>query len=283
MASRHPDGTIEVYGSGLLSYHVFCDSKHIPERQRALASPPLIAAYLFTLAGVYAGGTVSNYMSSIRAWHVLPGVAWNMNDDKIKGLLKAADLHPHFNLANALDASCWSCLTTLFYSTSRGGKFTTKNLKSFDPTTNITCSAVTVATDRNSLRQTNFKLPRTKSSLHGEDVYWARQHGPTDPEAALANHFMIKDPPPDAFTTCLTAAFKAAKLDWLQVHGIHIGSTLEYLLRGIPLEVMKSKEHWASDSFSLYLRNHAEIMAPYMQADPQLHQDVLRIVMPRVR
>ncbi|KAJ7448956.1 hypothetical protein FB451DRAFT_960544, partial [Mycena latifolia] len=125
--------------------------------------------------------------------------------------------------------------------------------------------------------------------------------GPTDPEAALANHFTVNDPPRDgalfayrhknthrvltksAFTTRLTAAFKAANLDWRQVHGIRIGSTLEYLLRGIPLEVMKIKGRWASDSFSLYLRNHAEIMTPCMQADPQLHQDVLCIIMPRVR
>ncbi|KAJ6568002.1 hypothetical protein DFH09DRAFT_1278123 [Mycena vulgaris] len=215
--------------------------------------------------------------------------------------LDGKSLRPHFNLANALDASCLSGPTTLFYFTSRGGEFTTKILKSFDPTINITRSTVTVATDRNGLRQTNIKLPRTKSSLHGEDVYWARQHGPTEAEAALANYFVINDPPRDgalfayrykngnrvltklAITTRLTAALKAAKLDWLRAHGIRIESTLEYLLRGILLDVMKSKGRWASDSFSLYLRNHADIMAPYMQADPQLHRDVLRIIIPRVR
>ncbi|KAJ6619337.1 hypothetical protein B0H10DRAFT_2368588, partial [Mycena sp. CBHHK59/15] len=262
------------------------------------------------------------YPIGVRAWHLLHGVEWNMNEGEYAALLKATDvltpssskrksrppytmeimvkLHPHFDHSLPLDVSCWSCLTTLFWSTSCGGEFTVKTLKSFDPAINIARSAGTVAVDRNGLQQTNFKLPRTKSALHGESVYWAQQHGLSDPEAALANHFSINNPPLDtalftyryknshhvltksAFTTRLSAAFKAADLDWCQIHGIRIGSTLEYLLRGIPLEVMKCKGRWASDAFSLYLRNHAKIMVPYMQADPQLHQNVLRIIVPRV-
>ncbi|KAJ7025791.1 hypothetical protein C8F04DRAFT_904013, partial [Mycena alexandri] len=68
-----------------------------------------------------------------------------------------------------------------------------------------------------------------------------------------------------------TEAFKAVKIEFIHVHGIHIGSTLKYLLQGIPLDVMKAQGRWASDIFSIYLRRHAEIMAPYMQANPQLH------------
>ncbi|KAJ7939681.1 hypothetical protein B0H13DRAFT_2300375 [Mycena leptocephala] len=189
-------------------------------------------------------------MSGVKAWHTLHGIPWNMNATEMKILLKAADtltppsskrkprppytveimvkLRPHFDLSLPFDASCWSCLTTLFWSTSRAGEFTVKNLQSFNPTLNITRSAVSVIADRN-------------------------------------------------------AAFKAVNLDWHQVHGMRIGSTLEYLLRGIPLEVMKSKGCCASDASTLYLRNHAEIMAPYMQADPALHRDVLRIIIPRIR
>ncbi|TEB31909.1 hypothetical protein FA13DRAFT_1628746, partial [Coprinellus micaceus] len=49
-------------------------------------------------------------------------------------------------------------------------------------------------------------------------------------------------------------------------HGIRIGPTLEYLLRGVPFDVMKVKGWWASDTFQTYLRKHAQILAPYMQA-----------------
>jgi hypothetical protein len=49
-----------------------------------------------------------------------------------------------------------------------------KDFADLDPAINIARSAVTVAEDRNGLQQTNFKLPRTKSSLHGDSVYWAQ-------------------------------------------------------------------------------------------------------------
>ncbi|KAJ6590322.1 hypothetical protein B0H10DRAFT_1830858, partial [Mycena sp. CBHHK59/15] len=79
----------------------------------------------------------------------------------------------------------------------------------------------------------------------------------------------------------LKRAFKDAGIDLLMIHSIHIGSTVEYLLPGVPIDVMKVKGCWASDSFKCYLHKHTEIMAPYIQAQPELHQDVLHIMMPR--
>lgn len=323
LSSAWADGTVETYGSSLLSWHVFCDSKTVPEQHRAPALPTLIAIYISTLAGFLSGGTISNYISGIRAWHILHGVEWRMNTAELEALLRAADrltpasskrqarmpytveillsLRPFFDLSNPFDAAVWSCLTTLFWSTSRGGEFTVKNLTAFDPVIHVKPSNVSEVTDRNGLRQTNFSLPRTKSAPHGEDVYWAKQNGLADPASAFANHLAINNPPANgalfsyihgsahrpltktAFKKRLSDAFKAANIEFIHVHGIRIGSTLEYLLRGIPLDVMKAKGRWASDAFSTYLRRHAEIMAPYMQANPELHADVLRIIMPRVR
>jgi hypothetical protein len=315
------DGTIETYGSGLLSFHVYCDSKVIPEAQRAPASPTLVAGYLSALAGFLSGGTLANYVAGVRAWHIIHGVLWTTNKAELDALLKAADvltpssskrkprqpytpeilcrLRPHFNLDNSLDSSCWSCLTTLFYTTSRGGEFTVKNLTAFDPTVHVKRSNISDIMDRNGLKLKDFFLPWTKSAAHGEHVHFAKQNGLSDPESALENHFRVNNPPPDialfayrygsthrpltrsAFDRRLKEAFKNAGLDPLQIHGIRIGSTVEYLLRGVPIDVMKIKGRWASDSFERYLRKHAEIMAPYMQAQPELHEGVLRIMMPR--
>ncbi|PBK98979.1 hypothetical protein ARMGADRAFT_1059293 [Armillaria gallica] len=69
----------------------------------------------------------------------------------------------------------------------------------------------------------------------------------------------------------------------LQGHGIRIGSTLEYLLRGIPFDVVKMIGRWKSDAFILYLRKHAQILAPYMQAVPAIHEQFIRYTMPRIR
>ena len=77
-------------------------------------------------------------------------------------------------------------------------------------------------------------------------------------------------------------AATAAGLEPLQGHGIRIGSTLEYLLRGVPFDVMKTKGRWAGDSFQLYLRKHAVVVAPYIQATP-IHENFIRYTMPPVR
>ena len=46
---------------------------------------------------------------------------------------------------------------------------------------------------------------------------------------------------------------------------------------------MKAKGRWADDSFQLYLRKHAVIIAPYIQAEPAVHEAVIRYAMPPVR
>ena len=118
---------------------------------------------------------------------------------------------------------------------------------------------------------TIFHLPRTKTSVEGEEVSWAPQDGVTDPEAAFNQHLETNAPPQNGplfaykhkdrhkplMKTCFLqivakAAWEAGK-DPLQGHGIRVGVTLEYLLRGIPFDVMMTKGRWASDSFQTYL------------------------------
>uniref|UniRef100_A0A0W0FHW3 Tyr recombinase domain-containing protein n=1 Tax=Moniliophthora roreri TaxID=221103 RepID=A0A0W0FHW3_MONRR len=96
----------------------------------------------------------------------------------------------------------------------------------------------------------------------------------TQPLAAIFSHTKV-------FLQRLADAAKAKGLEPLQGHGIRIGATLEYLLRGVPFDVVKSTFRWKSDAFLTYLRKHAEIMAPYMQ--PQLHQEFIQYIMPPVQ
>ncbi|KAH7907931.1 hypothetical protein BJ138DRAFT_1069615 [Hygrophoropsis aurantiaca] len=317
------ESTKESYGSGLLVYHVFCDAKSIPEAQRAPAPADLISAFIAYLAGSYAGRTISNYVHGIRAWHILHGMQWALNDNEIDALLKAAEnlappsskrkkrrpytiafitsLLEHLDPNIPLDASVASCLTTTFYCAARVGEFTIPKLDAFNPTIHVKPSDVRAEHDRNDLQMTVFHLPRTKTTHEGEDVSWAKQHGPTDPETLWNNHKTVNNPPPEGalfsyrhknghrpltkqkFLARLTQAARAASLDPLQGHGIRIGATLEYLLRGIPFDVVKSKGRWASDAFQLYLRKHAQIMAPYMQATPAVHDQFIRYTMPSGR
>jgi hypothetical protein len=317
------DSTLESYGSGLLVYHVFCDTKFIPETQRAPASAILISSFLAMIAGSYAGKTIANYLYGVRAWHILHGVPWVLNEPEIDALLKAATnvapssskqkqrlpftvnfmatIRDHLDLDVPLDAAVYSCLTTTFYTAAKTGEFTVRTLTSFDPALHVKPSDMRKQQDRNGLEVTTFHLPYTKSSANGEDVFYARQDGITDPEEAWLKHNMTNQPLRDGplfayrhrdghkaltktkLISRLAIAAKSAGLDPLQGHGIRIGATLEYLLRGVPFDVMKVIGRWASDAFVLYLRKHAQIMAPYLQAMSQVHDAFIRYTMPPVR
>jgi hypothetical protein len=213
---------------------------------------------------------------------------------KLKGQLK---------LDEPLDAAVFACLTTCFYAMGRVGEFTVPRLSAFDPNVHVTRANLRWDRDRNGLPFTELFIPRTKAAPQGEKVQWSRQNGPTDPEDALTNHFHVNNPAPSAhlfsyrskkaikpltkakFIERLAQAARAAGEDPMQGHGIRIGSTLEYLLRNLPFEVVKTMGRWASRAFTLYLRKHAQVLAPYLQAQPELHQEFTRstIELPDVR
>ncbi|KDQ49030.1 hypothetical protein JAAARDRAFT_144039 [Jaapia argillacea MUCL 33604] len=212
-----------------------------------------------------------------------------------------SSLQDHLALDNPLDAAVYACLTTTFYAAARVGEFMVRQLDTFNPAIHVKPSDKRQEQDRNGLMTTTFHLPQMKSSLDGKDVYWARQDGPTDPEAAWIQHQEVNQPLADGhlfayrfkdgyrpltkakFLERLRTAAREASLEPLQGHGICIGPTLEYLLRGLPFDVVKAKGRWASDVFMLYLQKHAQIMAPYMQSTPLLHEAFVRYTMPPVR
>ncbi|KIK78724.1 hypothetical protein PAXRUDRAFT_163214, partial [Paxillus rubicundulus Ve08.2h10] len=316
------ESTKESYGSGLLVFHVFCDTKSIPDSDHAPTSSELISFFISSLAGQYSGGTVTNYLQGVRTWHIMHRLRWSHNDTEIKALLKAAItlaptsskrkprepytvdilglMHDNLNLADPADVAILACLTTTFWCTAWVGEFTVPCLDAFDPSLHVKPSNVTHEKDHQGVMVTNFHLPRMKSALLGEDVSWAQQHSPLDPQVALQNHFNVNNPPTDGhlfaykhkgghrpltkskFTTSLSSAAKRAGIKPLQGHGVRIGSTLEYLLCNIPFDVIKIKGRWASDAFLVYLRRHAQILAPYIQASPPLHKGFLRYTMPPI-
>ncbi|KAJ7336107.1 hypothetical protein DFH08DRAFT_706516, partial [Mycena albidolilacea] len=199
------------------------------------------------------------------------------------------------------NVSVYSCLTTTFWAVGRVGGFTVKTLTAFDPMKHIKSVDVADTVDRNGLEMTEFNLPVTKSAPEGEKASWAKQDSVADPKTALNNHLTVNSPPADGllfaykdgkkhrpltknkFLQVLAAAIKQAGHEPMQGHGIQIGATLNYLLRGVPFDVMKIKGHWASNTFELYLTKYAQILAPYMQANPVIHNNFVRYTMPRVR
>ncbi|KAF8172748.1 hypothetical protein BJ912DRAFT_837913, partial [Pholiota molesta] len=322
LAEGYAEGTKESYGSGLLAWHVWCDSKQIPEDQRAPATQLLLSAFISAMAGAFSGKTIRNYVYGIRAWHVVHRLNWCPSDDELDLMLKAADrltpatskrkkrlpytiqfilnLHAQMKADDPFDIAVFACLVCLFYSASRVGEFVVKRLNAFDESVHVSRKCLRRnQSDRSGKKVTVLFIPRTKSAPQGEDVYWSAQTGLTDPEAAIDRHLDINQPPENghlfayrwkrghrpltksAFVKRLAALARLAGHDPLQGHGIRIGATLEYLLRGVPFDVMKVLGRWQSDTFTLYLRKHALILAPYIQAQaPQAYDEFIRLAMP---
>ncbi|KAH8074944.1 hypothetical protein BXZ70DRAFT_911531 [Cristinia sonorae] len=137
MAHAWADSTQETYGSGLLAFHTFCDIKGIPEANRTPVDTDLMASFVSTLAGTYAGSTIRNYFAGVRAWHILHRIPWSLDKPTMDAILKAGDVtaprsskkKPHkpvlvatliaikqgLDLNNPRHAAVWACATCLFY------------------------------------------------------------------------------------------------------------------------------------------------------------------------
>jgi hypothetical protein len=90
------------------------------------------------------------------------------------------------DMTNPLDAEVYACLTTCFYATARLGEFTVERLSDqFNPERSITPKHLSRVQDRDGNWVTNLRIPRTKVSDDGQDVFWAKQNDETDPESAL--------------------------------------------------------------------------------------------------
>jgi hypothetical protein len=170
-----------------------------------------------------------------------------------------ATIHAHINHDDPLDTAIFTCITTSFYSITRLGEFTVPSIKAFNSVKHITHENVSETKDCNGLTVKKFHIPCTKTSpIEGEDAFWAAQIGPSDPQAVLENHFCINMAERNAHLFAwkhpkglrplskpelmkrLAAIFRITNLPEFKGHSIRIGGMLEYLLRGIHFDVVKS-------------------------------------------
>ncbi|KIK81155.1 hypothetical protein PAXRUDRAFT_156765, partial [Paxillus rubicundulus Ve08.2h10] len=101
IAHTWADSMKETYRLGLLAFHIFCNNKNIPESEQAPTIPspqnkipPIISAFISTLAGSYSSSAISNYVSGVRAWHTVHRLEWALNVTEMDALLKAASSLP---------------------------------------------------------------------------------------------------------------------------------------------------------------------------------------------
>lgn len=202
---------------------------------------------------------------------------------------------------DSLHIAVRSAAATIFFSAARSGEFLQKTLNSFDPRLHVKPSDVSKKVDRQGHSVTSVHLPVTKTAPQGEDVAWGPdQQLDIDPDTLLAEHMRVNKPAPNGplfvwrhkngirpltkseFMKCINATAADLGMEHLQGHGLRIGATLEYLLRGLSFETVKAIGRWSSDAFVLYLRKHAVILAPYLQGTP-IFTEFNHIIMPPPR
>ena len=311
--SAFAKSTRSTYGTGLAKYHQYCDTIMLPEINRTPASTTIIAGFVTYLSGAYSKTAITNFIAGVKAWHFINNLQYDVDDKLLQTLLQgAARVQPlpqprrrplttvelekilkNLDISQHEQAAVAACLTTCFYSCARLGEFTVPTTQSFDPRIHITVSGISFQQDRYWNKVTAFKLPRTKTKITGETVFWAAQTNASNPLRYLLNHLQLNENSPNdhlfafkhknhkipltrnTFLRNVKKAAVEAQVSFNTGHSLRIGSTLEYLLRGVPFEVVKQIGRWSSNSFTLYLREHGRILAPYLQTNPPINNEFI--------
>nr|VWO94057.1 Uncharacterized protein [Ganoderma boninense] len=250
----------------------------------------ILELFSAAMVGSYSETAVNNYVSGLQAWHVLHGLPWDIDKPRFKVMLRAANrlaptsrgkrppltvdiitiLRSGLDLDAPLDAAVWAALLTVFWCTARRGEFILKTLASFDPDLHV----------QRSHYRTEPELPTC------------------DPLPALHNHFNINNPEDDcplfsykhkgsirpltghAMQKRLKAVAAITGVDLPPGHSARIGSLLWHLLNGMPFMEAMAKGRWQSvSSFHLYLRQHAQVLSPHLQARPHLYSELNRRIL----
>ena len=157
-------------------------------------APLIMKSFIAMLAGTYGTSTITNYVSAVRAWHVVHGAAWVMGGLGVDSIIKCAKtmaprsstkekrepmtvkyiekLRPKFSDAVPLDVAVFACLRSAFWATTRVGELTVKNLSTFGPKVHVKRSNLGESVDRKDLKTTTIGVPEKKSSrLEGGRLY----------------------------------------------------------------------------------------------------------------
>ncbi|KAI6021192.1 hypothetical protein EDC04DRAFT_2575643 [Pisolithus marmoratus] len=204
----------ELYSTGLLVFHIFCDLNNIPNNCRCPTPLDLLTAFLASCAGAHSGSTLTNYTADIQVWHIVHGHNWVINEAEYKAILEGTSrlapatskrpcrapfttdvlwfLHNTLDRDNPCDAAIFTCITLSFFCLVRLREFTIPTIKSFNPVHHITRAGYQLSHNHDNLPVMVFCLPSTKCAPKGETVQCTPQPNPNiDPFRALENHFRV--------------------------------------------------------------------------------------------
>ena len=193
--------TKATYGTGLLKFHIYCDTSQIPEIHRTPCITALLAGFITILSGQHSKTTIANFIAAVKAWNLVNSLPHDIDNATIHKLLRGPGriqplpLHRqqpitthmiqrilvNLDISKHEQAGGDGCLTTVLWTCARLGEFTTPTIKAFDPRIHVTVNSISFQQDRYSNKVTVFRVPRTKCSESGEPLFWAPQLGSLDP------------------------------------------------------------------------------------------------------
>lgn len=177
--------TRTTYGAGILRFTQFCDTWRIPEDDRMPASYPLLCAFLGSIRGKAAPGTMNSYMSGIRAWHVFHHAPWHGDDSWVTNARSAVSkagshltkpprapvslehlvvLRRELDLATPLHAAIWAVAVVTFFGCRRLGE--TVVAGKFEVKKHVTrrFAGVRFKQFRGNVHSASFDIPWTKTT-----------------------------------------------------------------------------------------------------------------------
>ncbi|KAE8226100.1 hypothetical protein CF319_g1266 [Tilletia indica] len=214
--------TLEGYDTGLGHFLDWCDLHGIDESDRCPASEELLCRFVAAQAGLYAGGTVSKWVSAVGAWHKVYGVPWAFAPhSRLTLALRGAAvmtpassrrpprdpytpaylrrLAPFLDTSTPLDAAVWACAVCAFWGLARTGELVVPTQRSFDPVFHVSrAQARLTPASAGRPAAATLHLPWTKTTRSaGAVMVLAAQEPDLCPVSALRHHLAIS-PLPDA-------------------------------------------------------------------------------------
>ncbi|KAE8252527.1 hypothetical protein A4X06_0g2124 [Tilletia controversa] len=295
-------GTKKGYGTAMAHWHRFCDEHEVAEERRCPADPELVELWIAKEAGIKSGGYLSDWVSGLKAWHHLNNVPWLAEGERLRLVKRGAryeqppprpprapmtaewlaGIMAWMRVEDPAEVAAVALTCCGVWGLFRLGELVVGE-DGFDPNAHVTRYRIGRCWVRDRLTYT-VRLPRTKTQHQGETVVLTQQDHVSNPIGMLAVHTSTNPTNNPAGTplfayregSVLVAMTRTKFLDLMAVlaeraglekrtgHSMRIGGCTSLLKKGVPLEKVMLQGRWDSNSWKRYVRDHAEILAPYL-------------------
>ena len=274
----------------------FCNSERIPHNRRFPTDEIVLCAYAASHLGIISGDTAQKHISGLKAWHSFHNAPWNGGQRLhyvLNGVSRLASpsssrpprvpvnyamiklLHDKLNPDSNFDTAVLACALITFWGQCRLGELLPTSNRS--PTTHIP-SRLNIHRSHKQDKLYILTLPRTKTSMKGQDIILTPRSDRTNPIRALKKHLtrnhLSRNTPLFSFQTpqgtrrltkerfmrrCNEIWHKAG-YPRITGHSFRIGGTTELLITGTPPDIVKKTGCWSSDAFLRYWRSIENII-----------------------